>query len=206
MKYLLEEIKAILEGIPQGEWSFEDNEMCIEGVPICTFFTAEDFPCVPIEDEPKLEEELKRLKSFIAAASTIIRDLLVEVERLREDIEQLRVQLAACGVAAMCNTKQSRGQQKCVVGDYGWSQSYQDVVNAVGREIALRDQLQAAQAENERLSALAAQHLADQELLVGQERKRVARECIDYVNSHASDCGCSKRIAHDIRARYGVEG
>ena len=136
MKYLLEEIKAILEGIPQGEWSFEDNEMCIEGVPICTFFTAEDFPCVPIEDEPKLEEELKRLKSFNTAAPTIIRDLL---------------------------------------------------------------------AENERLSALAATHLADQELLVGQERKRVARECIDYVNNHASDCGCSKRIAHDIRERYGVE-
>jgi len=83
MKYTPEEIKNMLEGIPQGEWSFEDNEMCIEGVPICTFFTAEDFPCVPINDEPKLEEELKRLKSFIAAASTIIRDLLAEVERYK---------------------------------------------------------------------------------------------------------------------------
>lgn len=61
-------------------------------------------------------------------------------------------------------------------------------------------------AENDRLSALAATHLADQELLVGQERRRVARECIDYVHNHASDCGCSKRIAHDIRTRYGVEG
>ena len=190
MKYPLEEIKAILEGIPQGEWSFEDNEMCIEGVPICTFFTAEDFPCVPIEDEPKLEEELKRLKSFIAAASTIIRDLLAEVERLRKDIEQLRVQLAACGVAAMCNTKQSRGQQKCVVGDYGWSQSYQDVVNAVGREIALRDQLQAAQ-------DLAATHLADQELLVGRERRRVARECAEMCEPWG--------VADRIRTRYGVE-
>ena len=59
--------------------------------------------------------------------------------------------------------------------------------------------------EVERLAALAATHLADQELLVGRERKRVARECIDYVHNHASDCGCSKRIAHDIRERYGVE-
>ena len=64
--------------------------------------------------------------------------------------------------------------------------------------LEMSKKLQAAQ-------ALAAQHLADQELLVGRERKRVARECIDYVNNHASDCGCSKRIAHDIRARYGVE-
>jgi len=125
-----------------------------------------------------------------------------EVERLRKDIEQLRVQLAACGVAAMCNTAQSRGQQKCAEGDYGWSQSsYQDAVNAVGREIALRDQPQAAQA----FAAYLQEVIADKELLVGQERKKVARECIDYVDSHASDCGCSKRIAHDIRERYGVE-
>ena len=60
------------------------------------------------------------------------------------------------------------------------------------------------QTENERLSALAARHLADQDYLVALERKRVARECIDYVNNHASDCGCSKRIAHDIRSRYGI--
>lgn len=64
--------------------------------------------------------------------------------------------------------------------------------------VELKSQLQAAQ-------ALAAQHLANQDYLCALERKRVARECIDYVNNHASDCGCSKRIAHDIRARYGVD-
>ena len=58
------------------------------------------------------------------------------------EIEQLRVQLAGCGVAAMCNTVQSRKQQKCVQGDYGWSQSYQDVVNAVEREISFRSALE----------------------------------------------------------------
>jgi len=184
-------------------------------------------------------------------ASTIIRDLLAEVERLRENIEQLQVQLAGCGVAAMCNTAQSRGQQECVEGDYGWSQSYQDVVNVVGGEIALRDQLQAVQAENERLkeqvffkctspvglcpyvedtqivikelqaenerlSALAATHLADQELLVGQERRRVVeefREAIYY------DSPLGIAVSGDVKAaaeyekrlvaickKYGVEG
>jgi len=70
--------------------------------------------------------------------------LMDEIMFLRADVEQLRVQLAGCGVAAMCNTVQSREQQKCVEGDYGWSQSYQDVVNAVGREIKLREELEAA--------------------------------------------------------------
>lgn len=64
----------------------------------------------------------------------------------------------------------------------------------------LQDQLQAAQA----FAAYLQEVIADKELLVEQERKRVARECIDYVDNHASDCGCSKRIAHDIRSRYGI--
>lgn len=64
--------------------------------------------------------------------------------------------------------------------------------------LEMSKKLQAAQ-------ALAATHLADQELLIARERRRVAEECIDYVNNHANDCGCSKRIAHDIRSRYGVD-
>lgn len=75
-------------------------------------------------------EELKLFLDCVAAMRT---DHLAEAEKLR-------VQLAGCGVAAMCNTEQSRKQQKCVEGDYGWSQSYQDVVNAVGREIKLREE------------------------------------------------------------------
>lgn len=37
--------------------------------------------------------------------------------------------------------------------------------------------------ECKRLAELAAIHLADQELLVCLERKRVARECADYINN-----------------------
>lgn len=70
-----------------------------------------------------------------------------KVNDLRKEVEQLRVQLAGCGVAAMCNTHKSREEQKCVQGDYGWSQSYQDVVNAVEREIKLRE-------ENEKIKLL----------------------------------------------------
>ncbi len=120
-------------------------------------------------------------------ASTIIRDLLAEVERLQESGNEI----------LRCNKL--------------WEEKYH-----------------AAQ-------ALAATHLADQELLVGQERKRVARECLKAVDDepeypgdpvnlrrlltehkdeievmimlHRLTVKATKRgIADRIRTRYGVEG
>lgn len=161
MKYSPEEIKKMLEGITQGEWETKENggkgELVGITSPKSNWFIA--------------EEVLKKDASFIAAAPTIIRDLLAEVERLQDEINEAR---------ATCYDCEYYGPHKTA-------------------RLEFQDQLQAAQ-------ALAATHLADQELLVGRERRRVARECIDYVNNHASDCGCSKRIAHDIREHYGVEG
>ena len=70
-------------------------------------------------------------------------------------------------------------------------------------------------AENERLSALAATHLADQELLVGQERKRVARECAEIAEKLRHQNWASESedwvdgtmaVSNAIRTRYGVEG
>lgn len=69
-------------------------------------------------------------------------------------------------------------------------------------------------AEVSRLESLAAQHLADQELLVGRERKRVAKECIDIIkgadtekDAEAYLCGYvfAGNVIQRIRARYGVE-
>jgi gamma-glutamyl phosphate reductase len=74
----------------------------------------------------------------VANGNLLIRELMDEIMFLRAEIEQLRVQLAGCGVVAKCNTETSRAKQKCEQGDYGWSQSYQDVSNAVDREIKLR--------------------------------------------------------------------
>lgn len=69
----------------------------------------------------------------------IIRDelsgtILARLDELFAEIEQLRVQLAGCGVAAMQNTAESI-KERAVEGDYGYSASYSDVCKAVDREI-----------------------------------------------------------------------
>ena len=91
-----------------------------------------------------------------------------QLNALLAEIEKLRVQLAGCGVAAMCNTEQSREQQKCVEGDYGWSQSYQDVVNAVGREIKLRDTLNDLLAVCKEVAGEAGRYWLDAQLRLGE--------------------------------------
>jgi hypothetical protein len=52
------------------------------------------------------------------------------------EIEQLRAQLAACCNAAVGNTREALAENRRVKkGDYSWSLSYEDVLNAVEREI-----------------------------------------------------------------------
>lgn len=65
-----------------------------------------------------------------------------ESYRLREETEKLRVQLAGCGVAAMCNTRESLEKKRVKKGDYRWSASYGDVIRCVEREIRYREALE----------------------------------------------------------------
>lgn len=65
-----------------------------------------------------------------------------EIIRLRGEVEQLRVQLAGCGVIAMCNTRESLAKQMPERGAYGWSVSLEECRNAVEREMALRERLE----------------------------------------------------------------
>ena len=120
------------------------------------------------------------------AWDAVKRDLLAEVERLKIENIKLSEQLNYYNMAF-------RGRQELSLA--AWTQK-------TIKE--LQDQLQAAQ-------ALAARHLADQELLVARERKRVARECAEVAENHqpqefADGCGTGKFIGRTIRARYGVEG
>lgn len=83
-----------------------------------------------------------------------ILDKNAEILRLKGELEQTRVQLAGCGVAALCNTRESMVKQIVGHDAYGYSASYQDVLDAVGREIKLREmnesiELQLAEARKE---------------------------------------------------------
>lgn len=76
----------------------------------------------------------------------LLRSLADKVDELTAELEQCRVQLAGCGVAAMQNTESSKAE-RAKQGDYGWSGSYRDVCNAVDREIAYRKQIDVLIAE-----------------------------------------------------------
>ena len=62
----------------------------------------------------------------------------VKIGELNDTIEQLRVQLAGCGVAALGYAKD---KNDCNKGDYGWSASFQDVKDLWGKYTSLREQL-----------------------------------------------------------------
>lgn len=70
-------------------------------------------------------------------------------EELQDEVERLQMQLVACGVVAMANTRETATKQRDMHPDY-MSASCQDVMAAVDREMALReerDQLKVYQAE-----------------------------------------------------------
>ena len=56
-------------------------------------------------------------------------------KKLKDEVEQLRVQLAGCGVAAFGYAK---GKNDCKKGDYGWSQSFEDVKTLWDKYLDLR--------------------------------------------------------------------
>ena len=92
--------------------------------------------------------------------------LRAENERLRADLEQTRVQLAGCGVIAMCNTENSLREQMPAPSAYGYSVSLADVERAVRREIALRAAATEALAVLTRLADSAA-YWSDYDVPVG---------------------------------------
>jgi len=66
------------------------------------------------------------------------RDALVERSRFDEEHERERMKLAACGVAAICNTVEGVSQQSIPTDSPYYSASYADVRRAVDEQIALR--------------------------------------------------------------------
>jgi chromosome segregation ATPase len=95
----------------------------------------------------ELEAEIETLKASCALAAKDAVQFQDERDALRAENEALHMKLAACGVAALCNTTDSRAMHLLPEDSPYWSASYQAVRSAVEREMALRAQL----AEAERL-------------------------------------------------------
>lgn len=139
-----------------------------------------------------------------------------EIDRLKSELEQTRVQLAGCGVAAMCNTRESMQEQLVEKGAYGYSASYQDVVDAVNREISLREQLTASQQEVERLTIqrdFAQNELNDVITTRFEASKATAREIVEildeeiqYVPEWKNAGKIEDEVITNIKQRYGLEG
>ena len=62
-----------------------------------------------------------------------------------DECERLRMQLAACGVAALSNTPESAAKNRLAPENKYYSASYQDVCRAVDSEMKLREKLEAAE-------------------------------------------------------------
>lgn len=101
-----------------------------------------------LERNKELQSELDAARKDAAAGwdkceeRRLIGDqLTLKLQAAEGEIEKLRLQLAGCGVAAMCNTKESAEKQRIAKDNPYWSASYGDVCNAVDREIGLREAL-----------------------------------------------------------------
>lgn len=75
------------------------------------------------------------------------------LEQKFHDASDKIMHLAACGVAAMCNTEKSIFEQPIDKTNPYWSASYQDVLNCVMREIDLRKERDAYRAALEWMEA-----------------------------------------------------
>ena len=91
-----------------------------------------------------MEREVETLDNHLTEARAEIERLRKQVDTeiadLRRELERERLRLAACGVAAMQNTEESRKERIAHNNEY-FSDSYFQVCTAVDREMDLRRQL-----------------------------------------------------------------
>jgi hypothetical protein len=111
----------------------------------------------------------KTLKTFLRLSCAVAeRD--AEIAKLKHELETERLRLAACGVIALSNTRESAARARTMHDDY-WCASVSDVARAVDREMALREQLERTRAAVGAAvaSAAAADVLAERERQVNVE-------------------------------------
>jgi hypothetical protein len=106
---------------------------------------------IPLSEDPQRSNAMDVMKVNRANVENYIDSILVESSRLLGEVEQLRVQLAGCSVAASGN-KETPPLDSSV---WDWSVAYQDVVN-------LYERYEKLQEENARLESELYQMLEDE--------------------------------------------
>lgn len=101
-----------------------------------------------------------------------IEQLERERDTLKAQLENERMKVVACGVAALANTRETVFSRINRDNPY-WSGSYQDVCSAVDREMKLREQLEAVTKKN--------LEWEDQWCLIVQENKHMKAQLAECV-------------------------
>ena len=118
----------------------------------CAVHNMPAYPAGPCDCSLNVEQvAMKLLPPFPSEADR--REAAAMLRSLAAESEQLRVQLAGCGVAALANTEACKAD-RAKQGSYGYSESYLEVCRAVDREITLREAVEKQAAEIERLRGL----------------------------------------------------
>jgi len=86
-----------------------------------------------------------------------------EIDKLKTELETERLKLAACGVAAMQNTKKTIKERIDKSNPY-WSASYGDVCGAVDREVEFREKLDKVQGLIDALKYVARQNKTSKQM------------------------------------------
>ena len=138
--YWREQAKDYQEKLDQWKHDYAENREISRGQArrIRELLSRLGEPCAPDIGLPP--DEVGPLRDQLAAA----RARVAELETLNE---QLQVQLAGCGVAALQNTRTSIAEQRIGRDAWGNSASYEEVCNAVDREIEWRERAERAEAD-----------------------------------------------------------
>lgn len=133
-----------------------------------------------------LREELKDRDRKVSPREHQLQKALDDMRTSKDaEIERLRIQLAACGVAAMQNTEESKKQRIGRDNPY-WSASYGDVCDTVDREMSLREEVK----ESKSAGAVEALEKA-------QERAFEHKNCRKDGEAHEG-AGCETQSIFDL--------
>ena len=101
---------------------------------------ADAVPIPSLDGDEAKERVFKHLDQRMRDAADMIAALFAERNALRDELERERMRLAACGVAAMANTRETAADARACAPEYR-SASFDDVCRIVDSEMSLRDRI-----------------------------------------------------------------